>query len=169
MTDPQPSLKKDGTPRKQREGKRKRPKGSYPNPSPTRVENNKRMNAMFKSLRELSGGLINPYRRGVFDGHTKATAEPIWHQAREEAKVIMKHLKDNGMVDIPTDKYTGYAEEALEAAITVVRTPTNEQQRLAAARLVLDFTKSKPVAKNEVTVKTAEDWLSNVLEDAKGD
>lgn len=148
-----------------RTGKRKRK--VYDNPAPWRVELNARINAKMKAIKELSGGLINPYRKGVFDGYTKATAEIAWKKAREEAKVIMKHMKENGMVDTPApgDKYAEFAEEALEAAITIVRTPMNEQQRLAAARLVLDFTKSKPVAKNEVTVKTAEDWLQNVLED----
>lgn len=149
-----------------RSGKRKRK--VYSNPSPRMIEHNKKINAKMKAIKELSGGLINPYRKGVFDGYTKATAEIAWKQARQEAKVILQHLKENGMVDTPApdDKYAQFAEEALEAAITIVRTPMNEQQRLAAARLVLDFTKSKPVAKNEVTVKTAEDWLQNVLEDA---
>ena len=149
-----------------RSGKRKRK--AYPNPSPRRLEINAKINAQMKAIKELSGGLINPYRKGVFDGYTKATAEIAWKKARQEAKVIMKHMKENGMVDTPApgDKYAEFAEEALEAAITIVRTPMNEQQRLAAARLILDFTKSKPVAKNEVTVKTAEDWLANVLEDA---
>lgn len=154
-----------------RAGKRKRRVDAYPNPSPRMLEHNAKINARMKAIKELSGGLINPYRKGVFDGYTKATAEIAWKKARDEAKVIMKHLKENGMVDTPTpgDKYAEFAEEALEAAITIVRTPMNEQQRLAAARLVLDFTKSKPVAKNEVTVKTAEDWLQNVLEDAKSE
>lgn len=153
--------------RTQRVGKRKRK--AYPNPSPRMLEHNAKINAQMRAIKELSGGLINPYRKGVFDGYTKATAEVAWKQARQEAKLIMKHMKENGMVDTPApgDKYAEFAEEALEAAITIVRTPMNEQQRLAAARLVLDFTKSKPVAKNEVTVKTAEDWLANVLEDVK--
>lgn len=152
-----------------RAGKRKRK--AYPNPSPMRVEINARINAKMRAIKELSGGAINPYRKGVFDGYTKATAEIAWNQARKEAKAIMKHMKEHGMVDTPApgDKYAEFAEEALEAAITIVRTPMNEAQRLAAARLVLDFTKSKPVAKNEVTVKTAEDWLQNVLEDVKAD
>jgi ADP-heptose:LPS heptosyltransferase len=152
-----------------RGGKRKRKANAYPNPSPRMLEHNAKINARMRAVKELSGGAINPYRKGVFDGYTKATAEVAWKQARQEAKVIMKHMKENGMIDTPTpgDKYAEFAEEALEAAITIVRTPMNEQQRLAAARLVLDFTKSKPVAKNEVTVKTAEDWLQNVLEDVK--
>ena len=152
-----------------RTGKRKRK--AYPNPSQRMLERNARVNARMRAIKELSGGAINPYRKGVFDGYTKATAEVAWKKAREEAKAIMKHLKENGMVDTPAegDKYAQFADEALEAAITIVRTPMNEQQRLAAARLVLDFTKSKPVAKNEVTVKTAEDWLANVLEEVKSD
>lgn len=167
METPQ-SLRSDGTPRKLRAGKRRRK--AYPNPSPRMLEHNAKINARMQAIKELSGGLINPYRKGVFDGYTKATAEIAWAKAKAEAKQIMAYLKENDMIEKvgPDDKYAQFADEALEAAITLVRTPMNEQQRLAAARLVLDFTKSKPVAKNEVTVKTAEDWLQNVLEDVKG-
>lgn len=165
------SLNLDGTPRKIRVGKGRH---YNPNPDPVRSqkmkERNTSINAKLKAIKELSGGAINPYRKGVFDGHTKASAAPIWKQASEDAKVIMKYLKENDMVDTPKDdKYAGFADEALEAAITVVRTPANEQTRIAAARLILDFTRSKPVAKSEVNVKTAEDWLQNVMEDIKKD
>lgn len=164
-------LKLDGTPKKLRAGKGRR---YNPNPDPVRSqkarEHNARLNAKMKAIKELSGGVINPYRRGVFDGHTKASAGAIWKQAGQEAKLIMKYLKENDMVETPKDdKYAGMADEALEAAITVVRTPANEQTRIAAARLVLDFTRSKPAAKSEVNVKTAEDWLQNVFEDIKKD
>jgi hypothetical protein len=165
------SLNLDGTPRKVRVGKGRH---FNPNPDPEksarRREANNALNAKLKMIKDLSGGAINPYRKGVFDGHTKATAAPIWKKASEEAKVIVKYLKDNDMVDTPKDdKYAQYADEALEAAVTVVRTPANEQTRIAAARLILDFTRSKPVAKSEVNVKTAEDWLQNVMEDIKKD
>jgi hypothetical protein len=165
------SLNLDGTPRKKRVGKGRR---YNPNPDPVRSQRikdlNPSINARMKAIKELSGGAINPYRKGVFDGHTKATAAPIWKQAAEEAKIIVKYLKDNDMVDTPKDeKYAQFADEALEAAVTVVRTPANEQTRIAAARLILDFTRSKPVAKSEVNVKTAEDWLNNVMEDIKKD
>lgn len=160
---------KDGTLRKLRKGKKQT---IYLNPDPERAARRRKQGdkyrAKCKAIIEMSGGAINPYRKGVFDGYNKAQAEEYWAKAKAEAKVIMQYLKENDMVDTPeNDKYASMAEEALEAAITVVRTPINQQTKLTAARLVLDFTKSKPVSKQEVNVKTAEDWLSNVLADAK--
>lgn len=161
----------DGTLRKLRKG-RKTTISLNPNPDPVlrakRLEYNRKMHERFRAIRDLSNGEINPYRKGVFDGHNKESAKVYWATAQAEAKQIMKYLKENDMVETPeNDKYASMAEEALEAAITVVRTPINQQTKLTAARLVLDFTKSKPASKQEVNVKTAEDWLSNVLADSK--
>ena len=58
-----------------------------------------------------------------------------------------------------------YAKEALTTAVEVMRVPGETRERLAAARLVLDFTRSKPVAKSEVTIGKAEEFLSSLLED----
>lgn len=167
------ALKLDGTPYKLRTAGKSR-RVYYPNPRPERQATSRKtvetMNAKFRLIKELSGGAINPYRKGVWDGYTKETARPIWDQARNEAKAILKYMKDNEMVDAPSDnKYGGMADEALEAAITVMRTPANEQVKLQAARLVLDFTRSKPAAKSEVTVNKAEDWLASVMADMSKD
>ena len=40
-----------------------------------------------------------------------------------------------------------YAKAALETAVEVMRMVGDNRERVAAARLVLDFTKSKPVTK----------------------
>jgi hypothetical protein len=60
--------------------------------------------------------------------------------------------------------------ESLEAAIEVVLAKAPDPlrdgmdylhpvgERLKAAKLVLEFTKAKPAAKNEVTIKRAEDF-----------
>lgn len=162
------ALRVDGTPYKQRAGKGRR--HYNPNPDPKRSaaikERNKSINARMRLVKELSGGVINPYRKGVWDGYTKETARPVWERAQREAKAIVKYLKENDMVDTPKDdKFGTMADEALEAAIAVVRTPANDQVKIAAARLVLDFTRSKPAAKNEVTVNKAEDWLASVMAD----
>ena len=57
---------------------------------------------------------------------------------------------------------TDAAEEALEGAITVLRQPSSQQTKLAAAKLTLEFTKTKPVAKSEVSVNKAEEWLASL-------
>jgi hypothetical protein len=43
--------------------------------------------------------------------------------------------------------------------------PQDQKLKLAAARLVLDFTKSKPASKSIVAVDEAEAWLSKIAED----
>jgi hypothetical protein len=39
------------------------------------------------------------------------------------------------------------------------------RERLAAARLVLDFTKSKPASKSDVSISKAEDFLASLLQE----
>ena len=57
-----------------------------------------------------------------------------------------------------------YAKAALETAVEVMRVPGDNRERVAAARLVLDFCKQKPASKNEVTIGKAEEFLSSLLE-----
>jgi hypothetical protein len=67
-----------------------------------------------------------------------------------------------------TEKYDiddDYAKEALTTAVEVMRVPGETRERLAAARLVLDFTRSKPAAKSEVTIGKAEEFLSSLLDE----
>lgn len=156
----------DGSLRKLRNGKREPIKENKDHPVKQWVaEGRAKSNARRKMIMELSGGAIRPWRFGVFDGYNKETAAVVWQQAQDDAKKLVKYMKENGMVETPADKYGEMADEALEAAITVMRTPMRQQDKLAAARLVLDFTKSKPVAKSEVNVKTAESWLDDVMAD----
>jgi len=62
-----------------------------------------------------------------------------------------------------------YAKTALETAVEVMKTPGENRERVAAARLVLDFTKSKPVAKNELSISKAEDFLASLVTDDEDD
>jgi len=56
-----------------------------------------------------------------------------------------------------------YSKEALRAAVSIMREPAQNRDKLTAARLVLDFTRSKPAASVEVTVGKAESFLSSLL------
>ena len=93
----------------------------------------------------------------VPDGFTKQTIEPIRAKAKEEAKKVVAIMTD--------ENENSHAKEALEAAVEILRTPGQTRDRLTAARLVLDFTKSKPVSKQEVTVGKAEAFLSSLLDE----
>lgn len=57
------------------------------------------------------------------------------------------------------------AKEALEGALTVLRGPQSQSIKLQAAKLLLEFTKAKPVTKSEVSVNAAEAWLASLGKD----
>jgi len=101
--------------------------------------------------------------KGVPDGYRKHEIEPIRAKAKKEAKEVVKIMADK--YDIEDD----YSREALETAVEVMRVPGETRERLAAARLVLDFTKSKPVSKSEVAVAKAEDFLASLLTEDEED
>ena len=105
----------------------------------------------------------NPGRpKGVPDGYRKHQIEPIRDAAKKEAEKLVNIMAEK--YDIEDD----YAKEALTTAVEVMRVPGETRERLAAARLVLDFTKQKPVAKSEVSIGKAEEFLSSLLEDDNG-
>ena len=58
-----------------------------------------------------------------------------------------------------------YAQDALRTAVEVMQVPGETRERLAAARLVLDFCKSKPASKQEVTIGKAEEFLASLLDE----
>jgi hypothetical protein len=97
-------------------------------------------------------------RFGVPDGMRKPKAEPLNQAALESAKVTVSELKKAGVLDGADDR----AEAALTEAVKVMRAPGDKKVKLAAARLVLDFTKAKPANKTELTINAAEQWLKEV-------
>jgi flagellum-specific peptidoglycan hydrolase FlgJ len=99
-------------------------------------------------------------RRFAEDGYTKSTSKRLWTIARKKAMSDLENIKK---VAPPENEA---AEEALLTALTVMRAPGDSRNKLAAAKLVLEFTKAKPQAKSEVTLKSAENWLASLAEDA---
>ena len=97
--------------------------------------------------------------RGVPDGYSREQIEPIRATVKAEAKrIVQKMSQDYNIED-------DYAKAALETAVEVMRVPGDNRERVAAARLVLDFCKSKPVSKNELAISKAEDFLAGLLTD----
>lgn len=89
---------------------------------------------------------------------------------RSRVLYIMRHVKDKVRKDMENIERAhpdldAMAKEALEGALTVLRGPQTQQNKLAAAKLLLEFTKSKPVAKSEVSVNAAEAWLASLDKD----
>tara|TARA_B100000768_G_scaffold68871_2_gene66307 strand:+ start:1381 stop:1884 length:504 start_codon:yes stop_codon:yes gene_type:complete len=94
---------------------------------------------------------------GTPDGYTLEAITPIRKQAQKDAERIVAIMaKDNNIDD-------EYAVEALKTAVEIMREPAQNRDKLTAARMVLDFTKTKPAAKSEVTIGKAEAFLESLL------
>jgi len=88
-----------------------------------------------------------------------SVAQHAAHQAAQKPIIarIMKKMAANQQ--LPDDPM---AVEALEKAMTVLRDNITPKDKIAAARLILDFTKAKPAQKLEHTVRSAEDILDEM-------
>jgi hypothetical protein len=82
---------------------------------------------------------------------------PLRDKAKAEARIIVSKIKKDFTLE--DDR----AEEALTTAVQIMREPGQNRDKLAAARMILDFTKVKPVSKSEVSVGKAEAFLSGLL------
>lgn len=82
---------------------------------------------------------------------------PIRVEARKEAKRIIKIMADEGI--LPEDPM---AREALEKTLQLMREQGSKDFQLKAARTILEYRLAKPTVKQDVTVRTAEDWLADL-------
>lgn len=97
-------------------------------------------------------------------GLPKGWTLPLWRkanaQAEADAKEIVKYMEEKGY-NIPKD---AYAREGIETVVKLIRMEgLLPKDKLAAARTLLDFTMAKPAAETTVTVKKAEDFLSDLM------
>jgi hypothetical protein len=99
-----------------------------------------------------------PY--GSYEGRPQWENQGDLNFCRMYAKEVTKIMVEQG--HLPEDPKV---EKAFEVAMEILASQINAATRLSAARLVLDFTKAKPTAKSEVTVKSAEDWIQEVTSD----
>jgi hypothetical protein len=85
-------------------------------------------------------------RAGVPNGMRKAEAQALWDEASTLADAAMKRLEEQGVVGrvVVPDTDDAIAKACLHEAFTMSLGPGNVRQRLAAARLVLAYTKPKP-------------------------
>ena len=106
-------------------------------------------------------------RRGVPDGWAGRKAEVVEVQKSSavEASRAVKMMIESGMIDTPDDPRV---EQALQVNVEIMLavspkdgTPAyTARERSAASRIILDFLKSKPTIRQDVTVAKAEDFLA---------
>jgi hypothetical protein len=111
-------------------------------------------------------------RRGVPDGfaHRKGDLEEARSAARVVARRTVKYMKEHDMI-APSSKASDAdrAEIALEAAVEIVVATDNagvyvnsSRDRQAALKTILEFTKAKPAATQNVNLSTAEAFLASL-------
>ena len=149
----------------QRKARAKSPSKVGPGPSPQKAPRRNYVATLMETEegRELrrqwsTKKRKNPGRpKGVPDGYRKSEIEPIRANAKRKAEEVTKIMSEK--YDIKDD----YAKDALQTAVEIMQVPGETRERLAAARLVLDFTASRPAAKSEVTIGKAEEFLASLL------
>lgn len=101
------------------------------------------------------------------DGADPKETEVLLTRAQSDAERIVKIMDEEKLIPEPTDELLGndkdMAKEALKATIVILRMPGQKSERLAAARTILEYTRSKPAQSSNVTVSTAEDFLAGLL------
>lgn len=104
---------------------------------------------------------------GSIDGYSGAELRKQRAVAKAEAKEMVKYMSEKKGFEIPKNEF---AKEAIEAAVESMRMEAiNVKDKLAAARLVLEFTMAKPASSSEVTVKTAESFLADIAAEMDAD
>lgn len=94
-------------------------------------------------------------RVGVPNGWSREELIEVRSKAEKTAKRKVKIMADEHNIEDSASK------RALEYAVSVIEANVDAtRDRLAAARLILDFTKQKPASKNEHTINKAEDFLA---------
>lgn len=140
----------------------------------------------------LYPGFRGGNRVGIPNGMRRPEAEKLWAEARAKAEVIYQVMVEKGIAPPLTDENCeevtvkglhdedvivkvpktdeGKAGLALKMAVVEMLSPlTKQSARQAAIRTVLEWTKAKPASKSEVTVNKAEEWLAQVMAEAKND
>ena len=103
-------------------------------------------------------------RTGIPNGHTKHSVAPLWAEARRKADRFIQKMMDDGVIPAVTvpDSDEAKGNAALHAACVIALGPTEQRDKLAAIRTVLEYTKAKPESKSKLTVSSSEQWLAEI-------
>jgi hypothetical protein len=118
-------------------------------------------------------------RLGIPTGFTKATAAKAWDEAAAKADAAMRALEAAGIV--PRGALPGsnsgqpildgeeldvaFAKAILHEAVKLALGPGNKRMKMAALKVVLDYTKPKPgnAERRAIRAEGPEGWLRAVL------
>jgi hypothetical protein len=131
-----------------------KPRGPWANKTPEERA------AYSRQLAAQKKGPSGGRRPGVPASLTVAQYEALVAEQTPIVNRIIKKMAANG--ELPEDPDV---IEAFRETMVILRTQPEAKNKLAAARLILDFKKAKPTSKVEHTIKTAEDYLDELIEE----
>lgn len=102
---------------------------------------------------------------GLPDGFSQKQYAPIKEAGLLKAKKVMELMAQNDKF-IPDNEV---AHKAIGTAVEILCLQGAHQLRLQAAKVLLDFTQRKPVTVSETTLKTAEAFLDDIVNDSPTD
>ena len=89
---------------------------------------------------------------------------PLRAQAKADARIMYEIMEKQGA--LPEDPI---AREAMLGALELLREPNSKSEKLKVIRTLLEWTLAKPTSKQDVTIRTAEDFLNDLLADEADD
>lgn len=104
----------------------------------------------------------NGRRKGVPDGYTYQEWEELRPKILAKANKLTTLIMEN--VNLPDPNDEDLARQAMAVAVEIMIAPGDARNRLAAAKTVLEFTKSKPVSTTNLNVSSAESFLKDIIE-----
>lgn len=117
-----------------------------------------------KAVQSAAGKKGGAARAGISRGWTRKTINAYRKDVRKYSKKLLKKMLDK----MPPEETAfindnSMAKEALVTAVSVMRDGTiTVRDKLAAAKLILDFTKQRPATRADVIVRKAEDILDEL-------
>lgn len=101
-------------------------------------------------------------------GAPKHLSNRQWQAQREEAAKVAEHVVSVMEFE---DALPGnaIAREAILSAVTMLATDLTSRQRLAVIRVLLEFNLARPATVQSVSIRTAEDWIADLVATEAGE
>lgn len=114
-----------------------------------------------RKWREANPGMWGR-RKGHQDGVRLKDYLKTLEKAKATAEKAIRLMEDKNIWKADND----VAGKAMQAAIEVMESQIGTtDSKLKAAKVILEFTQTKPVQKNETTIKSAEDFLAALMQE----
>lgn len=124
-------------------------------------ERHKRRMEGMRKWREANPTLVGR-RKGQQDGVRLKDYLKRLEQAKITSERAIRIMAEKNIWTADND----VATKAMKAAIEVMESQQGTtDSKLKAAKVILEFTQTKPVVKSETTLKSAEEFLSSLIED----